>query len=294
MDYMREINAFYVWLETNELSHPARHLWHALMHVANRAGWQVSFTVAMTVLESKTGMNAQMIKRARNELVQMGRIKVQSRKGNQCAVYTLANFAVQNRADFVPQVDPQPDPQPDPQFDPQPEPITRLYIDVDKDIYRQPQQPRAREACPDLDDPAFAEVAKVFAQELRPPTPSDGQHIAEWLDAFEVGIITEAIRDASANGARSAKYVDAILQRKKAEGITTLDGYQAAQRAFAARKLDKQGGKGGTSGVVRPCKEMAHHRYTQREYTEKDFEGLYFDVRTYNRENGGEKHDSSD
>lgn len=123
MDYMREINAFYVWVETNELSHPARHLWHALMHVANRAGWQVSLAVPMTVLEVKTGMNPQMIKRARNELKQAGRIDWKQRSGNQCAIYSIVQFAEQNKPDFVPQIEPQSEPQPEPQPEPQIEPI---------------------------------------------------------------------------------------------------------------------------------------------------------------------------
>lgn len=100
MDYLREINLFYDWLETNGLSHPARHLWHVLMHIANRARWQVPFAVAMSTLEVKTGMNKKAIERARNELSQVGRIRWRSRGGNQSAEYQIVSlvgqFAGQN------------------------------------------------------------------------------------------------------------------------------------------------------------------------------------------------------
>lgn len=93
MDYMREINAFYAWLETHPLPHPARHLWHALMHVANRAGWRKTLSVPMTVLVSKTGMGEAAIRRARAELAQAGRLAVRSRGQNLAPLYTLTPLA---------------------------------------------------------------------------------------------------------------------------------------------------------------------------------------------------------
>jgi len=95
MDYMREINAFYEWLDTNPISDSARHLWHALMHVANRAGWITEFTVAISVLEAKTGMSRSAVYRARNELKTCGRIQFKNRTGNLCSEYQLNPIAFQ-------------------------------------------------------------------------------------------------------------------------------------------------------------------------------------------------------
>ena len=92
MKYISQINAFYIWLETNELSQSARHLWHALMHTANRTGWQPSFAIAVSSLVEKTGIEKRTLFRARNELKQAGRIDWTARSGNQSAIYSIIPF----------------------------------------------------------------------------------------------------------------------------------------------------------------------------------------------------------
>lgn len=87
MNYLREINAFYDWLETNTLTDSAIALWHALMHVANKAGWPEEFAVAISTLEAKTGLKKDAVIYARNRLQQAGRIKFRSRTGRQSAIY---------------------------------------------------------------------------------------------------------------------------------------------------------------------------------------------------------------
>ena len=122
MNYLAEIKAFYDRLELNPLPSPAIALWHALMSIANKTGWQQEFTVAVSVLVLKSGLNAQAIKRARNRLEQDGYITWKSRGGNQAAIYHLNSLVVQNNIKNVPQCEPQNNPQTDPQSVPQCEP----------------------------------------------------------------------------------------------------------------------------------------------------------------------------
>ena len=89
MNYIREINAFYDWLETNELSVSAISLWYALMHINNKTGWKNEFTVALSVLSIKSGLSPRAVTNARKELTEKGRIKWESRNGNQAAQYTV-------------------------------------------------------------------------------------------------------------------------------------------------------------------------------------------------------------
>ena len=89
MNYLREITAFYDWLETNQLPTSAISLWHALMHIANRTGWQNKFAVAVSVLEIKTGLSRKTIYEARNKLKQASRITFAARPGNQSALYSM-------------------------------------------------------------------------------------------------------------------------------------------------------------------------------------------------------------
>lgn len=125
MNYIAEIRAFYDRLELNPLPSPAIALWHALMSIANKTGWQQEFTVAVSVLVLKSGLNAQAIKRARNRLEQDGLITWRSRGGNQSAAYHLNSLVVQNDIKNVPQCEPQIEPQADPQCVPQSVPINK-------------------------------------------------------------------------------------------------------------------------------------------------------------------------
>ncbi len=92
MNYIKELNAFYDWLETNVLSLSGIALWHALMHINNKTAWTDEFAVAVSVLSVKTGLAARTVSTARNELVQKGRIKWRQRKGNQSAIYQIIPF----------------------------------------------------------------------------------------------------------------------------------------------------------------------------------------------------------
>lgn len=129
MKYISEIKAFYDRLELNPLPSPAIALWHALMSIANKTGWQQEFTVAVSVLMLKSGLNAQAIKRARNRLEQDGYITWKSRGGNQSASYHINSLVVQNDIENVPQFVPQSVPQSVPQFVPQSVPINRHRLD---------------------------------------------------------------------------------------------------------------------------------------------------------------------
>ena len=118
MNYLAELKAFYDRLELNPLPSPAIALWHALMSIANKTGWQQEFTVAVSVLVLKSGLNAQAIKRARNRLEQDGYIKWKSRGGNLAAIYHMNSLVVQNNSKNVPQCEPQVVPQCEPQVVP--------------------------------------------------------------------------------------------------------------------------------------------------------------------------------
>lgn len=103
MNYINEIKAFYDQLETNSLPSPAIVLWHALMLINNKTGWQPEFAVAVSVLEVKTGLNAKAIERARNTLQQAGLITWRKRKGNQSAVYSINSLYDKLNSSFVAQ-----------------------------------------------------------------------------------------------------------------------------------------------------------------------------------------------
>lgn len=115
MNYLAELRAFYDRLELNPLPSPAIALWHALMSIANKTGWQQEFTVAISILVLKSGLSESAVKRARNRLVQDGFITWKSRNGNQSAVYSINSLVVQYEPQSVPQSEPHTVPQSEPQ-----------------------------------------------------------------------------------------------------------------------------------------------------------------------------------
>lgn len=89
MNYIKEIKAFYYWLELNPLPTGAIALWHALMAVNNMAAWAEEFTVANIVLQSKTGLSRQGLDKARNLLKQKGLIDYKKGTGNKAGTYKM-------------------------------------------------------------------------------------------------------------------------------------------------------------------------------------------------------------
>lgn len=113
MNYIKEINSFYDWLELNSVSDSVITLWHALMHINNKAGWNMEFTVAISTLQVKTSLSKSSIIRARNVLKQLGRLDFRERKGNQSCAYKIIAFhsdtqnETQPDTEFVTQADTQ-------------------------------------------------------------------------------------------------------------------------------------------------------------------------------------------
>jgi hypothetical protein len=67
-----------------------------MMHIANKTGWEQTFTVAISTIESKTGFKRSELFEARNILTQKGRINWRQRGGNLCAEYEIIPFCVHN------------------------------------------------------------------------------------------------------------------------------------------------------------------------------------------------------
>lgn len=125
MNYLAEIKAFYDRLELNPQPNTVIALWHALMSIANKAGWPDTFTVASSVLGLRSGLNASALKRARNKLATDGFIEWKARGGNLSAQYKIKSLVVQNYYKNEPQSEPQCEPQNEPQCEPQSEPINK-------------------------------------------------------------------------------------------------------------------------------------------------------------------------
>ncbi|MFB5192946.1 DnaD domain protein [Alicyclobacillus fastidiosus] len=208
MNYIREINAFYDWLETHELSPSCICLWHALMAVNNKAGWVSEFTVAISTLEAKTGLKKKTIERSRKALEESGLIVWRSRSGNQAAVYSMQSLCVKN----------------DPQN------VLRVKNDAQSVSHNVPQSVainKLNETKQDLsDDGERARVAKLvqgFEQAFgRLPNQLQIDDLVEYTDnGMELELVLRTIRS-SGVGNTGVKYMFSTLRNQYDRGIRTV------------------------------------------------------------------------
>ncbi len=183
MNYLLEIKAFYDWLEINQLSTSGIVLWHALMHIANKTGWQDTFTVATVVLSTKTGLKRDAFYNARNALQNKGLISFKVRTGNQTAVYKINSFVSVTPTQTPTQVPTQTPTQVPTQVPTQTPTINKQNKTKQNKKERKPPNPLAGEVQP----AAQGEVKKTKREELREIRnsfvfpPALEKKVNEWL-----------------------------------------------------------------------------------------------------------------
>lgn len=240
MNYIKELNAFYDRLETNSLSSSAIALWHALMHINNKAGWIAEFAVAASVLCAKSGLKDSMFKKARNELAQKGYIEFKSRSGNQSAQYKLISLWSQCDRNGV---------------------HTGVYNGVHSSDHngalllnktkQNEKNHLLHQSAGETDNP-FA----LFQNEIGPVTDIIRDMMIDWLDGGYAeepeALLCQAIREAVLHEKRSWAYVNKVLQRCIQQGIRTVAQLEQKKQEFEANKRAKltpiRGGKSYESG----------------------------------------------
>ena len=95
MNYLKEVLAFQDWVQFNQVSPSQIALWHALMFINNKCGWQEWFTAPNKMLELGACMDKKAIIRARNQLKQMGIIDFRA-NGNKATSYKIISLPFQN------------------------------------------------------------------------------------------------------------------------------------------------------------------------------------------------------
>lgn len=90
MNYLKNIIKFESFAELNELSDKSYRLWHVLMSINNSCNWIHEFKVPLKVLKSRLNTESKTtIYNARNQLVQLGLLKVTPGQVGKPAKYQL-------------------------------------------------------------------------------------------------------------------------------------------------------------------------------------------------------------
>lgn len=94
MNYIKQLNALYDWLQSNRLSSSAQLLYHTLLMINNKCGWTEWFERTNQAICGLIGIDEKTLIRARNELKQKGLIDfVSGRKKGDITKYRIINIS---------------------------------------------------------------------------------------------------------------------------------------------------------------------------------------------------------
>lgn len=210
MNYIKLLNSFYDRLETNSLSTSAIALWHAIVHVNNKAGWPEEFTVAVSVLCVKTGLSERTINNARNDLKMNGLIDFRSRKGNKSAVYKVVDLSATiayklSDSDSLSAIDA------DKRSDNASDKPSDNVSDNASALLKETKLKETKQE--DDKTPAPINPFTFFEQEgFGTLTQTTGEMIGGLVDLYHEAPVLSAMKEAVVRGARNLKYVEAILK----------------------------------------------------------------------------------
>ncbi|MEZ2715398.1 DnaD domain-containing protein [Niallia circulans] len=250
MNYIKELNAFYDWLEINELSPSAINLWYALMHINNKAAWAETFTVAESVLCVKTGLTDRTLRKVRNELKQKNRIDFISRKGGRAPIYRVISFysTENNSADSSEENKP-----------------TEINSADSAGVSAEGSSVgsagdssalnKRKETKPNETNTATATKRSNYFDEYMicfsgQPSPIQIQEINSFIDkdGLQEEVICLAFRKASENGAKYP-YARSILNSWSKKGIRTAEDVQKEQEQFEANRQQQASQRKGFAPI---------------------------------------------
>ena len=224
--YIDQINAFHGWLLTNPIPASARIVWFSLIHFCNKTGWKAEFNLAMSALETDTGLSRRTIERARSILQESGLILVKARAGNQSPIYKIIPFVRRYDAQTVAQFDVQ----------------TAIYGHDDaqtvaqnmadghddaqtvaQSVAQSDHIPRHKDIKTKdnrvYDDVGYKEVLKAYRKNIYPmPGEMDLEKLKAMVDDFGSDTVIKAIDRAVTRNKRSLAYIHGILKSWQAGG----------------------------------------------------------------------------
>ncbi|WEY89742.1 DnaD domain-containing protein [Bacillus subtilis] len=184
MNYLKEMNGFMNWLETNPLSATTQALWFHLLHINNKAGWREWFTTSNTTLQAKIEISENTLIKHRKMLIDLKRIeyKPQGRKAGQ---YRMISFET-------------PVTEQEPSEKPVPEPTPA------QEEQQEDEKKMKSNAFAFFEDEGFGLLSSFMAEKLN-----------SLIDDYGEDKVMEAMKEAVTRNARNLAYVQRILQSNK-------------------------------------------------------------------------------
>lgn len=216
--YIDQINAFHGWLLTNPIPASARIVWFSLIHFCNKTGWKAEFNLAMSALETDTGLSRRTIERARSILQESGLIRVKARAGNQSPIYKIIPFVRQYDAQAVAQTDAQTviDGHDDAQSVAQ-SVAQSDHIPRHKDIKTKEDGDEGERARANPE--TWSTVLSAYQNNIHPvASPIERDRLVDLVNDYGAEWTMEAIKVAALARASTIRYVEAVLRRWSTTG----------------------------------------------------------------------------
>jgi len=222
--YIDQINAFHGWLLTNPIPASARIVWFSLMHFCNKTGWKAEFNLAMSALETDTGLSRRTIERARSILQESGLIHVKARAGNQSPIYKIIPFVRQSDAqsDAQSAVDGHDDAQTVVQnmadgHDDAQSVAQSDHIPRHKDIKTKEDGDEGERARANPE--TWSNVLSAYQNNIHPvASPIERDRLVDLVNDYGAEWTMEAIKVAALARASTIRYVEAVLRRWSTTG----------------------------------------------------------------------------
>lgn len=282
MNYIREINAFMDWLETNPLEATTQTLWFHIMAIANKSGWPEWFTIANLTLMARANISENTLIKHRNILIQKGRIQYKNQGKQKAGKYKLISFTSNNEVkhsvkDSVTsnnEVKHEVNHEVNHEVKCEVKPSALYKLNetkLNETIEEDRGAPSAASAAVLYDD-RFRSIVEAYEANIRPITPLEAERLSKWLDDMDADVIIAAIEEAIVYNKRSMKYIEGILRNWHSNNIRTKLDLEAYRRDWEDRKQSE----GQASRDLNKTVDFA--RFEHHEYTGEQLESLFEEI----------------
>ena len=98
MDYMRQLNGFWNWRRTNQVSHVQADLYFTILACANAARWREKLSIPNSTLEGMCQISRTELHKQRLALIQKGLIRYVKGKKGTSGIYSIIPLYETNAA----------------------------------------------------------------------------------------------------------------------------------------------------------------------------------------------------
>lgn len=89
MNYLKQINGFWIWRKLNSISHVQTDLYFAILDCANTAQWRKKFSIPNSTLMNLCQLSKTQLHNTRNQLIQLGLIGYEPGKRGHSGMYEI-------------------------------------------------------------------------------------------------------------------------------------------------------------------------------------------------------------